>query len=149
MIIQACIVAACTSFISKSQTVQPKRYQVVQCSKVMREAERQGVDQHIAVAVAWKESRFNPRARSKVGAVGVMQIIPRYWCPNKRRCDSVVYGIRALKKLKKTYGQRDYLCRYASGKSCALKPARRYKQSVKRFSRRMGAILNAHCVDGC
>ncbi len=144
-----CVAAACTAFINTSQTVKPKRHQVSECIKVMREAEEQGFDRELAAAVAWKESRFNARARSNKGAVGVMQIIPKYWCPNKRRCDSIVYGIKALRKLKKIYGQRDFLCRYASGQSCKLLSAKRYKQSVKRLSRKMERAINLNCVSGC
>ena len=144
-----CVAAACTAFINTSQTVKPKRSQVSECVKVMNEAEEQGFDRELAAAVAWKESRFNARARSNKGAVGVMQIIPKYWCPNKRGCDSIVHGIRALRKLKKLYGQREFLCRYASGQSCKLKPAKRYKQAVKRLTRRMERAVSRSCIDGC
>lgn len=144
-----CAVATCTVFINTSQTVKPKKYQIDECVRVLTEAEKQGFDPELAVAVAWKESRFNAKARSSKGAIGVMQIIPKYWCPNKRRCDSVVYGIKALLRLKKLYGQRDFLCRYASGQSCKLTPANRYKQSVKRLARRVGRAYKKACPTGC
>lgn len=149
MLSEACIVIACTTFISDSQTIKPRKSQIEQCVKVMNEADEQGVDLEIAAAVAWKESRFKENQISEKGAVGVMQIIPRYWCPNKRRCDSIKYGILALVKLKRLYGIRDYLCRYASGKSCKLIAANRYKQSVKRIARRFQRSIKGSCVDGC
>src|SRR5262245_22769450 len=43
---------------------------------VWDEAIRQGVDPTLAVKLAYQESRFNPEARSKAGALGVMQLMP-------------------------------------------------------------------------
>jgi soluble lytic murein transglycosylase-like protein len=39
-------------------------------------AERHGLSPKVVEAVAWRESRFNPRAVSPKGAVGVMQLMP-------------------------------------------------------------------------
>lgn len=62
-----------------------------------------GVSLSFTVAVAWHESRFNPRAKSKVGAVGIMQVLPRYWgyrpCFSTRRwCATrqIRAGVQAL-----------------------------------------------------
>ncbi|MBL7487397.1 transglycosylase SLT domain-containing protein [Frankia sp. AgB1.9] len=44
---------------------------------VRAEAARQGLDPALALAVASVESSFNPRAVSRTGAVGVMQLMPR------------------------------------------------------------------------
>jgi soluble lytic murein transglycosylase-like protein len=39
-------------------------------------AEHNGLSPRVVEAVAWRESRFNPRAVSPKGAVGVMQLMP-------------------------------------------------------------------------
>lgn len=39
-------------------------------------ATRFGVDRNLVDAIAWQESRYNPRAISRAGALGVMQLMP-------------------------------------------------------------------------
>ena len=43
---------------------------------IARHAARYGVSTSLARAIAWQESRWNQSARSHVGAVGVMQVMP-------------------------------------------------------------------------
>ena len=44
-----------------------------------RWAAHYGVDPHLARALAWMESGFQPTIRSPIGAWGVMQITPATW----------------------------------------------------------------------
>lgn len=39
-------------------------------------AQQYGISGDLVDAVAWQESRYNPRARSSTGAIGVMQLMP-------------------------------------------------------------------------
>lgn len=39
-------------------------------------ADRYGISSDLVDAVAWQESRYNPRAKSSAGAIGVMQLMP-------------------------------------------------------------------------
>ncbi len=40
-------------------------------------ADEYGIDWRLMAALAWRESRFDPRAKSWVGAVGMFQVMPR------------------------------------------------------------------------
>ena len=60
--------AASASNSSQSQNAVRQHIQVA--------ATRFGVDRNLVDAVAWQESRYNPRALSTAGAMGVMQLMP-------------------------------------------------------------------------
>jgi len=71
---------------------------------VMASSERHGVDPRLVLAVMRKESRFNPRARSKKNAVGLMQILPatahRFHKSNPSDiCQNVDCGVQYLRWL--------------------------------------------------
>ena len=42
--------------------------------QILRVARRYAVDPALVKAVVWRESKFNPRARGRVGEIGLMQI---------------------------------------------------------------------------
>jgi len=87
------------------------------CADVVVTAHSHGVDPRMAVAVAFYESRMRRGAESGVGAVGPMQVIPRYWCPGGRAegCDLVAAGMRALAEYTTRYGTEEGLARYNAG----------------------------------
>lgn len=65
------------------------------CAQVTFQALRQGVSVPLAVRLAYTESKLDSSVVSRAGAVGVLQVIPRYWCPSG--CDRVEAGVRALR----------------------------------------------------
>lgn len=70
--------------------VAPNMHEIAEIAQISRPSENQdgvkhhirvaaarfGVDSNLVDAVAWQESRYNPRARSSAGAIGVMQLMP-------------------------------------------------------------------------
>ena len=101
------------------------------CLDVARAAREGGVSPRLAVTLAWSESRWRADVESPAGAVGPLQVVPRYWCPGKRRhgCDLTRAGVHALRTLIGRHGAERGLCHYASGNACTPR-ARRYARHV-------------------
>ncbi len=85
---------------------------------VLTESTRAGVDPLLVVALIHVESSFNPRARSRAGALGLMQVrVPtlreQLHRPHARRADAldphtnVQAGVRYLRRLLDTFGATD------------------------------------------
>ena len=97
------------------------------CHAVAAEAQRQGVPVTVALAVGWQESRMNPDAVSKRGAVGPMQVLSK-WHPG----DPTEAGIALLRRLYVKHGDwHRALCGYASGVVC--------RPAGERYARRVAA----------
>ena len=114
------------------------------CVEVAEKAREQGMDRNLALAMAWEESRFTPSAVSPEGAIGTMQVIPRWACPNRtaRGCDLVAAGVRAyLTWLKRYKEPRLALCHYNSGNSCNRR-SMAYAAKVERRAKRLGQAVN-------
>jgi len=94
---------------------------------VMASSERHGVDPRLVFAVMRKESRFNPRARSKKNAVGLMQIVPatahRFHKSNPSDiCQNVDCGVQYLRFLLEKFSGdvRLALAGYNAGESAVV-----------------------------
>ena len=91
------------------------------CMSVGRKASEGGLPAHISIALSFTESRFNPGARSSAGAVGPLQILPKYHCPGRRErgCDLLAAGLSALRRYRTKYGDwATALCHWNSGNEC-------------------------------
>ena len=97
-----------------------------------------GIDPRLAVALAYTESRFNPKAVSPVGAQGPLQVIPFFHCPNRtiRDCDLIAAGMDAIIRFKKKRG-REWLCHWNSGNRCNRR-SRLFAKIVNRRRRQLG-----------
>lgn len=121
-------------------------------SMVAREAVDLGVPVSLALAVAHAESNFNPRARSRVGARGVMQIMPatakgeygieadQLWDPRL----NIRIGLHFLHRLVRQYrGRVDLALSYYNGGSAVgvwpnariIPATARYVEKVQKLRR--------------
>lgn len=149
-----CAVAICGTFLTQWEGVTHRRQREKVCVNVYMEAQRQGVEPLLAVAVAWTESAFISSARSSAGAVGPMQVLPRFWCPGgkEKGCQLVKEGVRALKFYVKRYDHNGGLCAYFSGQPCSKAPpaASRYRSKVIDTALQLSVIAEEVChMDGC
>lgn len=99
------------------------------CQDVAWAARMSGVPVRLATTLAWSESRFQLGAVSSAGAIGPLQIQPRFWCPGGRAdgCNLAMAGTQALRELTYRFGLERGLCHYAAGNTCndrALRYAR-------------------------
>lgn len=122
------------------------------CEHVVEKAESLGMDPYVAAAVAWEESRFRSDAVSPEGAIGPMQVIPRWACPDRtaRGCDLIDAGVRAYLSWLATYKRpREALCHYNSGNVCGPR-SRGYASRVLKRSeqlKKVAEVCNYSC--GC
>ena len=124
--------------------VGPTRAAVMQAAgvEVVAKADADKMDRHVAIAVGWVESRLTPDAVSSEGAVGVMQVIPRWACPNRRRqgCDLVAAGVHAYLAWLRRYKEPSLaLCHYNSGNVCTAR-SRAYARKVLDLAKRLAAV---------
>lgn len=112
----ACVTAI--GWISPSE-ITAERFNT--CVAIGTQAVVEDVDMHMAIAVAYTESRFSRDAVSPAGARGPMQVKPVFHCPGGKLkgCDLITAGLRALKKYIKKYKRwPDALCHWNSGNKC-------------------------------
>ena len=108
------------------------------CMNVAQLSEDQGLDPMLAVSTALTESKFNKRAVSSAGAVGPLQILPKYFCPKERgvECDQALAGVHALQRFLSKYGnEHDALCHYNAGNKCGKQAHRYARRILKRRDR--------------
>lgn len=88
---------AATSYQKKISRSITQRFHI--CKHVAKEAKKQNVSPYLAVAVAYRETRFS-NITSPKGAKGPLGVIPKYHCTTVP-CDYIKAGVHALKKFTK------------------------------------------------
>ncbi len=81
---------------------------------IRRAAKEHGVDSALVKAIMHAESAFNPFARSRKGAIGLMQVMPatarRYGVEDVYDpAQNIMAGVRYLKHLSELFGNKNYL----------------------------------------
>ncbi len=132
----------------KHHTSHPSRATVR--DEVKRVARGHGVNQHMALAIAWQESGWQQHVRSSVGAVGTMQVMPGTgrWVSTlvgrklhiTRLHDNVVAGIVLYKLLRRDHTVRGALAGYYQGLGSVhangmYKSTKHYVRNVKHLKR--------------
>lgn len=133
------ITTICTFIIMSWSVYGSPADAVAVCHDVLTEANLAGVDLPLAAALSYTESRFRPDAESGAGAVGPLQVLPKYHCPGKKRagCDVIRAGIVALLRFMEKFGGKGLdgvLCHWNSGNSCFSK-SRKFAATVQRRAR--------------
>ncbi|MFT6580694.1 MAG: lytic transglycosylase domain-containing protein [Alphaproteobacteria bacterium] len=121
---------------------------------VVREAIDLGVPAPLALAVAHAESNFNPAAESRVGARGVMQIMPatargEYAIHADQLWDlriNIRLGLHFLRRLIDRYGGRvDWALSYYNGGSAVGPPSRaRVIPATRAYVRKVERLRNRY-----
>ena len=118
------------------------------CEDVAAKAELAGEDVPLMLSLTYIESRFNPKAVSRSGAVGVMQVLPRYTCHGRPGCDLTNEGLRLWKRWeRRSKSVFETLCRYNSGNRCSAKGRRYAKKVLKKKKWLLRAV--DRCGDLC
>tara|TARA_R110000824_G_scaffold101754_1_gene241685 strand:- start:158 stop:613 length:456 start_codon:yes stop_codon:yes gene_type:complete len=116
------VLAICLAVLEVANPAKPHDQALSVCYQVGEAAERAGLPPELAVALAYTESRLNPAAESSAGALGPLQVIPRWHCPGGRArgCDLIDAGILALLKFERKFGPSwdDVLCHWTQGNKC-------------------------------
>ena len=122
------------------------------CVELYELAEKEGVEPMLIISIAHTESRFSKKAVSKAGAMGIMQVLPRYFCPKKGKCDYTAAGIKAWKAWSKRRTIDEALCRYNSGRPCSESSRARYysRTVMRKYANLIEVIrLSEECTPGC
>lgn len=61
--------------------------------RIINIAKANNLDSNLLLAVAYYESSFNQKAKSKKGAIGTFQIMPKYWA---KECNTTANGLYDL-----------------------------------------------------
>ncbi len=143
----ACMAFLCASLIGFSQeNIPEKKLSIMMdnCVELGMDAESYGFDPMLMISIAHTESRFNKEAVSKAGARGILQVLPKYFCPKRGKCDYTMAGFKAWSRWSKGRKTREALCRYSSGRKCSESSRARYYSRVvmRKYWKLDAALIN-------
>lgn len=128
-------------------------------SVILREAKKNNLSPELLAAVVHAESKFNPTARSRVGAVGLMQLVPRTgrWMGASNLLDpvqNISAGAKYLKYLSDQFpgDQQKMVAAYNAGPGNVqrfngvppFQETRNYVSRVHDFQQNLGVRLATH-----
>lgn len=141
-----CALYLCASILSTEPMKESTReVRVSACVDLVEKAIEHEQDELIIIAIAHTESRFNVNAVSKAGARGILQVLPKYFCPKKGKCDYTAAGFKAWAAWSKNRSLKEALCRYNSGQKCSNSKRARYYSRV--VLRKYAKLLEAHSLE--
>lgn len=111
------------------------------CEELLERNQSFNLDPVLVVAVASEETRLRRDVESASGAVGVLQVLPIYWCPVEGSCNAIDAGLTALSYYMKKHDNdpQKALTSYAG----AGKRARAYARRVLSRMRHIKSVLDA------
>ena len=138
--------AVCLYVLTAWSVAPPNAVAQHTCEDVGAAALVEGVSPVEAIALAYTESRLNPRARSPRDASGPLQIIPWFHCPGRteKGCDLVGAGVRSMIRFRKKYGS-EWLCHWNSGNRC-FRRSRLFARIVKRRVLELSRAVGGECL---
>ncbi len=131
-------------------------------SLIYSEAKKNNLAPELVAAVVNTESKFVPTARSPVGAVGLMQLVPRTgrWLGARNLMDpaqNIMAGTKYLRYLNDRFGgdQQKAIAAYNAGEGNVrrfggvppFRETRNYVQKVRSFQQDLGERLQGHVAD--
>jgi len=136
------------------------QYACEQMQHVVNAAEDLNFQPALLVSLIHYESRWTPAARSRSGACGLTQVLPRYTTPRKSCRQlffapvSIYEGAKALRRWTDSFGRGNLargLCGYNAGYSCRSRTSRgwRYSRKIQRLTRRIQREMDRIEEDGC
>lgn len=137
LIVIACAIVMSGEYVPKKQVSN----RMSACVEVATRAKLAKLDPLLLMSISWIESRFDRRAVSNAGAVGLLQILPKYFCPRRKlkNCDTIDAGLKAWVIWRKTVkSDREALCRYNGGWRCGRR-SRHYARAVIRTRQKVTA----------
>ena len=129
--VTSCALLLCLTLLSaEKMSVEKTESRARNCIELAQLAVERKLDPLMIISIAHTESRFSKVAVSSAGAIGMMQVLPKYFCPKKGKCDYTAAGLKAWRAWSKGRSREEALCRYNSGKPCKKSPMASYYSRV-------------------